>query len=221
MRKLYLKRCSLCMAAILISLFSLSCSRNINKLNLSKGDDLSAWNFFLDPSSKANPADVFSIKDGVIKISGLPFGYMYTKSKFSNFKLTLEWKYPANPSNSGIFLFVQNPNLWPNAVECQLKSGNAGDFVLLGGSNISQYKLKEGEKRPEFPVVKKYKPSNEKPVGQWNSAEILCRDGDIKVFINGELQNEASDSLHKIGAIALQSEGGEIWFRKVFVQSLE
>lgn len=204
-----------------MSVLCFACSQNINKFSLSKGSDLSAWNFFVDPSSNVNPSDVFTIENGVIKISGNPFGYMYTKSKFSNFRLSLEWKYPKEASNSGIFLFVQGPNLWPNAVECQLQSGNAGDFVLLGGSNISEYKLKEGEKRPEFPVVKKYKASNEKPLGQWNKAEIVCKDGSIKVFINGELQNEASDSMHKIGSIALQSEGGEIWFRKVEVQSLE
>lgn len=205
----------------LVSALCISCTQNINKISLSKGNDLRAWNLFVDPKSNVSQSDVFSIKDGIIKISGNPFGYMYTKSKFSNFRLSLEWKYPKEASNSGIFLFVQGPNLWPNAVECQLQSGNAGDFVLLGGSNISEYKLKEGEKRPEFPVVKKYKASNEKPLGQWNKAEIVCKDGSIKVFINDELQNEASDSMHKIGSIALQSEGGEIWFKNVEVQSLE
>lgn len=204
-----------------ISILCVACSPNLNKIKLSKGNDLSAWNFFVDTASKVPASDVFSIKDGVIKISGKPFGFMYTKSKFSNFRLTLSWMYPKEESNSGIFLFVQEPKLWPNAIECQLKSGNAGDFVLLGGSDIKEFKLKEGQKRPEFPVVGKKKSSNENQIGQWNKAEILCKDGSIKVFINGVLQNEATDSMHKIGAIALQSEGGEIWFKDVEVQSLE
>lgn len=198
-----------------------ACSKDVGKISLSNDKDLKSWNFYLDPASKKSADDVFTIKDGVIKIAGQPFGFMYTKSKFSNFKLTLNWKYPKEASNSGIFLFVQEPKLWPNAIECQLMASNAGDFVLLGGSNVAEFKLKEGQQRPQFPVIKKREKSSENPAGQWNSAEIICKDGRVKVFINGVFQNEVSNSEHKIGSIALQSEGGEIWFKDVQIQSLE
>jgi Domain of Unknown Function (DUF1080). len=51
---------------------------------------------------------------------------MYTKEKYSNFILDVEWRYPVEATNSGIFLFVQDgEKLWPNAIECQLHAGDA------------------------------------------------------------------------------------------------
>ena len=114
-------------------------------MDLFNGENLEGWKFFVE-NSAAKPGDVFSVKNGLIHIKGKPFGFMYTENKYSNFRLHVEWKYPIEGSNSGIFLFLQEPTkeLWPNAVECQLCSGRAGDFVLLGGSDVSEYKAPEG-----------------------------------------------------------------------------
>ena len=50
---------------------------------LFNGKDLSGWNFVVDKNSV--PAEqVFSVKDGVINITGQPFGYMYTKEKYGD-----------------------------------------------------------------------------------------------------------------------------------------
>ena len=159
----------------------------------------------------------YAVKNGLIHIKGKPFGFMYTENKYSNFRLHVEWKYPIEGSNSGIFLFLQEPTkeLWPNAVECQLCSGRAGDFVLLGGSDVSEYKAPEGKPRPKFPVVERFVKERENPVGEWNSADIICKDGNIEVYINGALQNIGTKSAHSKGYIGLQSEGGDILFRNV------
>ncbi len=183
-------------------------------IDLFNGKDLNNWGFVLQ---EKNPkVETFLVKDGVIHIAGTPFGYMYTKEKYSNFRLHVEWRWPQEASNSGIFLFVQDDNkVWPNAIECQLQAGNAGDFVLLGGSNIAEFKTKPGEERPKFPVVKKFNPTPEMAVGEWNNAEIICKDGSITVYINGVLQNKGSKSMHKLGHIGLQSEGKDIQFRNI------
>lgn len=184
-------------------------------INLCNGKDLSGWQCYLkDKSVKCE--DIFSVNDGVIWIKGNPFGYMRTQKKYANFYLHAEWCYPIKKTNSGIFLFVQDGDkVWPNAVECQLCDQKAGDFVLLGGSNVAEYKLPEGQtKRPAFPVVKKFENTYERQVGEWNSADIICKDGKITVFINGTLQNIGTSD-NKIGYVALQSEGGDILFRNV------
>ena len=50
---------------------------------LFNGKDLSGWNFVVDKNSV--PAEqVYSVKDGVINITGQPFGYMYTKEKYGD-----------------------------------------------------------------------------------------------------------------------------------------
>ena len=179
---------------------------------LFNGKDLSNWNFVVDKN--AVPAEqVFSVKDGLIRISGEPFGYMYTKEKHSNYKLHVEWRWvDGKPSNSGIFLLIADPkNPFPNGIECQLHAGDAGDFVLLGGSDLVEFTSKE---RPEFPVVKKDKASSENPAGEWNEANIFVKDGVITVYINGVYQNTGTN-LVKEGFIGLQSEGGPVEFRNV------
>lgn len=180
---------------------------------LFNGRDLSNWNFVL-ANEQVSPDDVFSVQDGVILIRG-DLGYMYTKKKYSDYTLELEWSWVEEASNSGIFLMIaETKSPFPNGIECQLKAGNAGDFVLLGGSDLNEFVLPQGEKRPDFPVIEKRNKSNEKPVGEWNKAKIEVRNGKIEVYINGELQNVGTNKV-KEGYIGLQSEGKMIQFRNV------
>jgi len=190
-------------------------------IDLFNGFNLDGWGFVLQDDSK-KPEEVFKVQRGVIQIAGSPFGYMYTLDKYDNYRLHVEWRWPQEATNSGIFLYVQDDNkVWPNAVECQLQTGNAGDFVLLNGSNLAEFKPKKGEARPAFPVIKKNVASSEMPVGEWNNADITCEKGTITVFINGVFQNKGTKSLHKTGHIALQSEGKDIQFRNVRITPLK
>ena len=194
-----------------------SCSQTENIFN---GKDLSNWNFIID-GDKAAPGDVYSVKDGAILIQGNPFGYMYTKKKYSNYTLELEWSWVGGASNSGIFLAIaetQAGNPFPNGIECQLKAGNAGDFVMLGGSDMIEY-VAPPEGKPRFPVINKREGSNEKAVGEWNKAKIEVLDGKITVYINGVLQNQGTNKV-KEGYIGLQSEGGPIQFRNLKLTNL-
>lgn len=210
-----------CAAFALAALFLTPDGTKAQTIDLFNGKDLSNWNFVLENNSK-KPGEVFSVKNGLIHISGTPFGYMYTKDKFSDFRLHVEWKYPIEATNSGIFLFVQDDNkVWPNAIECNLQAGNTGTFVLLGGSNIAEYKGKPGEPRPKFPVVMKLHDSPEMPTGEWNTADITCDNGNITVYINGIYINHGTNASNKSGHIALQSEGKDILFRNVRITPLK
>jgi hypothetical protein len=184
---------------------------------LFNGKDLSGWNFVVDKNSE--PADkVFTVRDSVIHIKGT-LGYMYTKKKYSNYVLHVEWRWSFEATNSGIFVLIEKPeNPFPNGIECQLSAGNAGDLVLLGGSNLNEYKTPP-EGRPAFPVLKKHNSSSEKSVGEWNHANIFVQDGVINVFINGVHQNTGTNKV-KSGYIGLQSEGKDIQFRNITVTDL-
>jgi len=185
---------------------------------LFNGKDLSNWKFVVD-GDKIPAKDMYMVKDGFIHIQGDPkiFGYMYTEKKYKDFTLELEWRWIDKATNSGIFLMineVKQGNAFPTAIECQLQGGNAGDFVLLSGSDLDEYVVPEGRTRPAFPVVRKREPSNEKPIGEWNKAKIIVKDGKINVYINDVFQNQGTNKV-KEGHIALQSEGGPIQFRNV------
>ena len=56
--------------------------------------------------------------------------------------------------------------------------------------------------------------------GEWNSADIICEGHLIRVFINGVLKNDA----HYVGTeghIAIQSEGGPLEVRNVYVKPVK
>lgn len=186
----------------------------IQTTQLFNGKDLSNWSFYLkDPA--VDPTTVFTIQNGVIHIKGDPFGYMRTKDVYSNYKLHVEWRYPTELTNSGVFIHIQGPDaIWPLEIECQLKAGSAGDFVCMGGSSMK-------EKLGKSPVVAKLGPSVEKPVGEWNTMEVTCNGNSITVYVNGTLMNKGTDLSIIKGSIGLQSEGKDIEFRNVFITGLE
>lgn len=202
-------------AVVALAAILSSCADN-NKTSLFNGKDLNGWVCVVDSASDVPASKVYSVVDGNIRIEGQPFGYMRTYKKYGDYQLHVEWRWIGEGTNSGMFQRVQDGDkVWPTAVECQLKSGLAGDFVMLGGAKIA-----EVECVGEFPVKERVGGECEKPVGEWNEADIICKVGKITVYINGELQNEAT-SEYKNGYIALQSEGGPIEFRNIYLTSVE
>lgn len=202
------------LAAMAFTLMMSACGESNSPKELFNGENLKGWVCVLDETSAVPTSEVYGAQEGNIHIKGNPFGYMRTAEKYGNYKLHVEWRWVGEGTNSGLFLHVQDGDkLWPNAIECQLCNGKAGDFVMLGGSKISEI-----ECVGEFPI-KDRNGNFEKPVGEWNTAEIVCEGNSITVYINGELQNQATAETSE-GYIALQSEGGPIEFRNVQLSKL-
>ncbi len=181
---------------------------------LFNGKDLNNWVFHLkDPA--VDPAKVFTIQNGVIHIKGDPFGYMRTKAGYEDYKLHVEWRYPTEATNSGVFVHAQPPDtIWLKCIECQLKAGSAGDFVCMNGADMTERTDKTKMS------VKKLAESSEKPVGEWNTMEVICKGNTIEVSVNGTLQNKGTNLNVVKGSICLQSEGKDIEFRNVNITSL-
>lgn len=202
------------LAAMAFTLMMSACGESNSPKELFNGENLEGWVCVLDETSAVPTSEVYGAQEGNIHIKGNPFGYMRTAEKYGNYKLHVEWRWVGEGTNSGLFLHVQDGDkLWPNAIECQLCNGKAGDFVMLGGSKISEI-----ECVGEFPI-KDRNGNFEKPVGEWNTAEIVCEGNSITVYINGELQNQATAETSE-GYIALQSEGGPIEFCNVQLSKL-
>ena len=160
---------------------------------------------------------VWSVRDGVIHCTGKPNGYIRTVESYANYKLHLEWRWPGKPSNSGVLLHRAGiDKVWPKCVEAQLMHENAGDFWLLSFSTIQSGGKQIGPK--QYANGKKKHPSNEKPLGQWNTYDIICNDGSVKLYVNGLLQNQGSGADPASGPICLQSEGTPIQFRNIYLE---
>ena len=207
---------------LVLSLVVLSCSTE-KKIELFNGQDLDNWNIIVD-SEDGEPKDLFYVEDGLINTIGDPFGYIRTKESYSNYKLHLEWRWTEEPSNSGVLLNVQGPELiFPHCVEAQLMHGKAGDFVLMGkGAAInvkdSTYLVTSEERR--YLAIPKFEESSENPAGEWNSYDITSKDGILELYVNSVLQNKGTGMTLTEGNIALQSEGGPMQFRNIYLQPL-
>lgn len=202
---------------VAVAMFTMvACGNNPERVMLFNGDNLSGWNSVLAQSEDSLAAvNVFSVVDGNIRIAGNPFGYMYTEAQYANYRLHVEWRWIGEGTNSGIFQHVKYPDLiWPEAIECQLCSGKAGDLVMLGGAKIFDIRCVG-----EFPIKERFG-DYEKAVGEWNVAEIVSDGRQMKIYINGELANECR-TINSRGHIALQSEGGPIEFRNIWLEPID
>ncbi len=54
----------------------------------------------------------------------------------------------------------------------------------------------------------------ENPVGEWNRMEVICEGSTMRVFVNGQFVNEATDCYPSAGYVALQTEDAELWVRR-------
>jgi hypothetical protein len=170
---------------------------------------------FVDPNS------VFSVQDGMLRISGENLGYLATRAQFSDYRLLLEYKWGTNiwfrkdkPRNSGVFVHCTGlDGPWMKSIECQIEPGSTGEIVLQGGASLSV--RGETKLRPWNSFTRSVDREVEFPTGKWNTLEIVCEGGRVRVKVNGHLTNEGQDAYPNRGKIFLQSNGAEIFFRRI------
>ena len=182
---------------------------------LFNGTNLSGWKLFV-PDKNVDVKKVWTVEDAVIRCTGKPAGYMRTLEVYSDYKLHVEWRWGDKGGNSGVLLHMSGPDtVWPKSIEAQLMSGNAGDFWVIGGTDFKEHKGISGRRVPKKGA------SSEKPPGEWNKYDIICMGNTIEVFVNGVLQNKATETSVTSGKICLQSEGTAIEFRNIYIEPLE
>lgn len=167
------------------------------------------------------------LKDGLLYPSEKPGKMIWSKQKFSNFELTLEYK-TSEKCNSGVF-FRSNPkNPVQGGFEIQVASKG-----MYNGKHVvgSLYAAKE----PSEIAVK--------PDGEWNTMKLICNGPQIIVVLNGkEIQNlniddwntaqknpdgsknkfkTALKDLPKTGNIGFQYHGKPVWYRNVSIKKLK
>ena len=163
--------------------------------------------------------ETLKIVDGEIEVTGKPNGYFATKDVYQNYVLKFDWKYDRPEGltddakfkgNSGLLLHIQKPHkVWPKSIEFQLLNADSGHTFAIFGSKFAGAKNAEAQKKAI------------KPVGQWNHAEVTCRDGEIISTINGIEVDRGTGASPDSGHIGWQSEGGPIRFRGIMIKALE
>ena len=197
-----------------------SCSNK--RESLFNGRDLDGWTIYVEDPSVV-PEEFFYVNDGMIETVGIPNGYLRTVKEYSNYHLHVEWRYPDEPVNSGVFVHTNGPDLlWPAHYQGQLKVRDAGDFIVHGvGVKATLNDTVYTSSADVKPLIPKMHPTNERPADEWNSYDIICRGNTVELRVNGLLQNVATGCSMSSGAIGLQAEGARIQFRNLWVEPLD
>lgn len=181
---------------------------------LFNGKDLSGWKRVSgDPAN--NPETTWTVHDGLLDCTGDPVGYIRTEKSYSNYRLQLEWRWVKKGDNSGVLIHVSGPDkVWPKAIEPQISKGQSGDLWLIEGFEVREHANKEDRR------IAKLAEDSEKPLGEWNEMEVICRGNTLRVWVNSVLQNEVHDCSVTEGPIGLQSENHPIQFRRILLTPL-
>ena len=168
----------------------------------------------------------WTLNKGVLTPSETPGGIIWSKSKFGDFRVSLEYK-TSEKANSGLFFRTDPKNAVQGGFEIQIASPG-----LYSGKHIvgSLYDAKE-------PIV-----AAGKPDGEWNTMELTCKGPNIIAKVNGKKVIDVSiedwkepkknpdgsknkfktalKDLPRIGNLGLQCHGQPVWFRNINVTPL-
>ena len=193
-------------------------------VDLLNGKDLTAWELVTATTTDAAAVCRYEA-DGSLAIAGKPVGYLVTKASFENYQLHAEWRWPATAaknSNSGVLLHITsgpaNGTPWPRCFQAQLKPTRAGDLLPMNGAQFAETLSTPPDAKT--PQLDRRTTDSERPLGEWNSCDILCRDGTIQITVNGVLQNTITRGAPAAGRIGFQLEGTPYDLRNVRIAPL-
>ena len=179
----------------------------------------------------------WQVKDGVLLLDTLAKagngGDIVTDEEFENYHLQLDWKIAKNGNSGIIFNINENKEKynypWNTGLEMQIID-NAGhpDGKYIKHRAGDLYDLIQSTKE------------NEKPVGEWNHAEIKILNGKLDLYLNGEnivsttlwtddwkklvagskFKTMEGFGIYKKGRIGLQDHGNEVQFRNIKIRKL-
>ena len=165
----------------------------------------------------------WELQDGILGTSKTPGGILWSKKKYGDFRVTLEYK-TSEKCNSGLFFRSDPRNPVQGGFEIQIASDG-----LYSGKHVvgSLYDAKPPSKAAG------------KPDGEWNTMTLSCRGPMITVALNGKQILEANidewdtpnknpdgsknkfktalKDLPRTGHLGLQYHGKPIWFRNIKV----
>lgn len=178
-------------------------------------------------------SDTWHLKKDILVCSGQPIGVMRSEKQYENFILHIEWKHIEPGGNSGVFVWSNadppEATRLPNGVEVQMleldwvnlnkHDGETPPVAYVHGELFGVGGVKTIPDNPRGTRSKSIE-NRCKGKGEWNTYDVVCVDGVIKLSVNGKFVNGISQSSQKKGYLCLESEGAEIHFRNINIVEL-
>jgi Domain of Unknown Function (DUF1080) len=217
----------------LVLVLSLSVSY-AQKVTLEFGSESSSNSFFAGKQQQNHirwinvntDPNTWSLKNKELICSGHPIGVMRSEKQYENFVMHVEWKHMEAGGNSGVFVWSSaipdEKSRLPDGVEVQMldlewvrlntRDGNVPPIAYVHGELFGVGGV---ETAPDNPRDTRSKSIENlcKGTGEWNTYDVVCVDGVIKLSVNGKFVNGISKASQKKGYLCLESEGAEIHFR--------
>lgn len=157
---------------------------------------------------------------------GNPIGVVRSEKKYENFMLHVEWKHMEPGGNSGVFVWSNaipgEKNRLPDGVEVQMleldwvnlntRNGKKPPIAYVHGELFGVGGVKTDTDNPRGERSKSIE-NRCLGRGEWNTYDVICVDGTIKLSVNGKFVNGISNSTQRLGYLCLEAEGAEIHFR--------
>lgn len=192
---------------------------------LFNGRDFTGWSFMMGPNcrpapegcGRTDPAGVFRVEGGKIVCTGKIQGYMYSAKKYLNFTLRFDYRFEPPPDwdeedgvayygNSGYFLFVNDHRVWPKGI--QIEGYHRDPLVPFSMEAKLKFTQEPGAREKAM-----------RPLGEWNSVEIVAKNGQVRSYLNGiHLNTITEHEFTEAGTIGFESEGSEIHWRNIRIR---
>ena len=196
--------------------------------DLFNGKDLTGW---VDVNTSK---ETWTVRDGLLVCTGQPIGVMRSEKQYENFILHIEWRHMEAGGNSGVFIWSEGTvpagrNL-PKGMEVQMlelqwpflnpeKDGKPRPLGYVSGELFGANGLLTTPDNPRGTRSASVE-MRCKGKGEWNTYDVVCVDGVVKLAINGKFVNGVSKASVKKGYLCLESEGSEIHFRNLRILEL-
>lgn len=183
-----------------------------------------------DKDPKCPPS--FIVRDGNLVSLGRPLGHLLTKEYFSDYRLTVRYRFTKGGGNCGVLVHATRSRhlygMFPQSLEVQMQAGDAGDFWCIGQDiTVPDMVARRGPKETwgvdgnKNRRIANLTDGSENPLGQWNTMVIECNGRAVSVWVNGTLVNQGSRCTTNRGRIALQAEGTEVEFASLLLEPLK
>jgi hypothetical protein len=161
--------------------------------------------------------ETWSMNGDVLVSTGKPRGYAYSTESFGNFTWRFEYRFPRPVTlesdetfkgNTGFLVYITGePKIWPVCLEVQGKYAEMAAVKENGGAQAPEV---DGD--PEARLAAR------KPVGQWNAIEIVSKDGELTVSLNGQQVTHSRGAFLSAGAIGIQAEDHPFEVRRMRIR---
>lgn len=170
--------------------------------------------------------DTWKVKDDILVSTGKPIGVMRSEKQYENFIMHVEWRHMEKGGNSGVFVWSKaepDPeSRLPDGVEVQMlelgwvelntKDGVVPPIAYVHGELFGVGGVTTDPDNPRGERSKSIE-NRCKGRGEWNTYDVVCVDGVIKLSVNGKFVNGIRNSTQRKGYLCLEAEGAEIHMR--------